>query len=214
MTGEDIDFYFDFISPYAYFASTRIEQLARRHGRGVRWRVFRLGVTVIKVMGLKAVLETPLKGPYSYMDIQRMATLLGVPFTATRQAVDPATPGSAFWAAAEIDPLKASDLAARVLHAYWTQAAEIDQLSVLAPLAQSAGIDPDRLLCPAALAAGRQRLKAETDAAIQRGVFGSPTFVVGDELIWGADRIWMLDHFLEHGQVWAELPAGHPAKGQ
>lgn len=54
----NIDFYFDFISPYAYFASTQIEAIALRHGYTVAWRPFRLGVTVTKVMGLKPLLET------------------------------------------------------------------------------------------------------------------------------------------------------------
>ena len=56
-----IDFYFDFISPYGYLASTRIEHIAARHGRAVAWRPFLQGVTVLQVMGLKPLLETPLK---------------------------------------------------------------------------------------------------------------------------------------------------------
>ena len=58
---EPIDFYFDFLSSYGYFASLRIEALAARHGREVRWHSMLLGVSVMKTMGLKPLLDTPLK---------------------------------------------------------------------------------------------------------------------------------------------------------
>ena len=63
-SGVPIEFYFDFISPFGYFASLRIDALAGRHGRRVDWYAIRLGVSVVKVMGLKPLLETPLKGAY------------------------------------------------------------------------------------------------------------------------------------------------------
>ena len=59
---EPLQFHFDFISPYGYFASLRIEALAARHGRTVDWRAMLLGVSVMKVMGLKPLMDTPLKG--------------------------------------------------------------------------------------------------------------------------------------------------------
>jgi 2-hydroxychromene-2-carboxylate isomerase len=59
-----LHFYFDFISPFGYFASLRIEALAARHGRLVEWHAMLLGVSVMKVMGLKPLLDTPVKGDY------------------------------------------------------------------------------------------------------------------------------------------------------
>jgi 2-hydroxychromene-2-carboxylate isomerase len=73
-----IDFYFDFISPYGYFASLQIEQLAAKHGRSLRWHSMLLGVSVLKVMGLKPLLETPLKGDYVRRDMPRQARRLGL----------------------------------------------------------------------------------------------------------------------------------------
>ena len=66
-----IDFYFDFISSYGYFASLRIEEIAARHGRTIEWHPMPLGVAVMKVMGLKPLLETPLKGAYVLNDVAR-----------------------------------------------------------------------------------------------------------------------------------------------
>src|SRR6185369_560567 len=68
---EPIDFYFDFLSSYGYFASLRIEALAARHGRAVRWHSMLLGVAVMKTMGLKPLLETPLKSDYVLRDVAR-----------------------------------------------------------------------------------------------------------------------------------------------
>ena len=76
-----IDFYFDFLSPYAYFAATKIETLAARFDRRVSWHAFLLGVTVMQVMGLKPIMETPLKADYAEIDRPRMAKLLGLPLT-------------------------------------------------------------------------------------------------------------------------------------
>ena len=78
--GAPVEFWFDFISPYGYFASTRIEALALRYGRAVAWRPLLLGVTVLKVMGLKPLPETPLKQDYIAADLPRLARLLAVPF--------------------------------------------------------------------------------------------------------------------------------------
>ena len=57
-----MQFYFDFISPFGYFASLRIDALAAKHGRQDEWRSMLLGVSVLEVMGMKPLMETPLKG--------------------------------------------------------------------------------------------------------------------------------------------------------
>ena len=84
MTGP-IDFYFDFISPYGYLASTQIDKIAAKHDREVIWHPFLLGVTVMNVMGLKPIMDTPLKSDYALIDRPRMAKLFGVPVIAARR---------------------------------------------------------------------------------------------------------------------------------
>ena len=69
----------DFISPYGYFASLRVEALAARHGRTVAWHPMLLGVAVLKVMGLKPLMDTPLKGDYVDRDVRRYAREHGLP---------------------------------------------------------------------------------------------------------------------------------------
>ncbi|WP_198085086.1 DsbA family protein [Variovorax sp. E3] len=96
-----IDFYFDFLSPYGYLAAARIESVAARHGRAVRWRPFRLGVAVVKVMGLRPNMETPLKAPYILRDIARLAKVLDLPLAPPPGLPNPLPPAQLFYAAPE-----------------------------------------------------------------------------------------------------------------
>ena len=87
-----LKFHFDFISPFGYFASLRIEELAARHGRTVEWHPMLLGVSVMKAMGLKPLLDTPLKGPYTERDVLRYARLhLGLEPPGRTRIVTPAS---------------------------------------------------------------------------------------------------------------------------
>ena len=79
MAKAPIDFYFDFSSPYGYIASTRIDEIAARHGRTVAWRPILLGV-VFKTTGMGPLPSVPLKGAYSLRDFERSARLYGVAF--------------------------------------------------------------------------------------------------------------------------------------
>jgi 2-hydroxychromene-2-carboxylate isomerase len=74
-----IDFYFDFSSPYGYFASARIEELAAKHGRNVNWRPILLGA-VFKITGQQPLPSIPLKGSYANHDLARSARLFGLPY--------------------------------------------------------------------------------------------------------------------------------------
>jgi hypothetical protein len=74
-----VDFYFDFSSPYGYFAAEKIDALAARHGRTVHWHPFLLGAT-FKVTGLGPLPGIPLKGAYSMHDIERSARFFGLPY--------------------------------------------------------------------------------------------------------------------------------------
>lgn len=195
-----IDFYFDFISPYGYLAATRIDSVARRHGRTVTWRPFLLGVTVMKVMGLKPLMQTPLKSDYVRLDKPRLASLLGVPLAApdTSGASSVAAARAFYWIS-DRDAGQAVAFAQRLLHRLWVDGRDIGSAQAVAQEAASVGVDERRLLEALQSAPVKQRLRDEMDAAIARGVFGSPFFIVDEQPIWGVDRLWMLEHWLVHG---------------
>ena len=94
-----IVFYFDPVSPFAYLGATRIERIAAGVGRSVDWRPVLIGVTILKVMGLKPLPQTPLKSDYLRHDVQRLARIFDVPFAFMGSRVSirslPAAPFSA-----------------------------------------------------------------------------------------------------------------------
>jgi 2-hydroxychromene-2-carboxylate isomerase len=93
-----VDFYFDFISPFGFFASLQIGALAARYGYSVRWHSMLIGVSVLKVMGMKPFLKIPLKGPHTIRDAQRYARKQAITFgrKIDDPLVDPRPAGKAF----------------------------------------------------------------------------------------------------------------------
>jgi 2-hydroxychromene-2-carboxylate isomerase len=198
-----IEFYFDFISPYGYLASTQIETLAARYGREVDWKPVLLGITVMKVMGLKPLPETPLKKDYVARDIPRMAAVLGVPL------VIHGLKGHNSLAASRVflwlkgkDPVLAKRFAQRIYARLWVQGLDITPGEVVADEAAKLDVDRDAALAAADSAEMKAALRNAVDAAISKGVFGVPTFIVDGEPLWGVDRLWMLERWLRNGN-WA-----------
>jgi 2-hydroxychromene-2-carboxylate isomerase len=183
-----IDFYFDFASPYGYLAAEKIEPLAAKHGRGVTWRPTLLGA-VFKITGGKPLPEWPLKGEYAKRDFLRSARFHDVPFKLPSQfPVGTVSACRAFYAS----PKDKQVLLAKALYrAYFTQNVNIGEADNVLRVAASLGLKPD--LSDSSL---KEKTKSEVDAAIARGVFGSPYIVVDNEPFWGIDRFDQLERWL------------------
>lgn len=191
-----IDFYFDFSSPYGYFASAKIDEIAARHGRQVIWRPILLGA-VFKITGQQPLPTIPLKGSYAKHDLARTARLLGVPFRLpTKFPVAGQAPSRAFYWAGDRDPALAKRLAHALYRAYFAEDRDISSPEVTANVAAKLGLDRDDVLQALNDPAVKERLKTEVDAAIERGVFGSPYVVIDGEPFWGADRLEQVDRWL------------------
>jgi len=194
-------FYFDFISPYGYFASLRIDELAARHGRAVDWRPMLLGVAVLKVMGLKPLLDTPLKGDYIRQDVRRQARRLGIRLGRDLHASvgNPLPPARAFYWVKQHQPQLAVPLAHALFHAFWAEGRDLSTPEAVAGIELPAGLDADALAAGAASDEAATLLRTAVAASIQAGIFGSPTVVVDDEPFWGADRLRDVDEWLACG---------------
>lgn len=194
-----IDFYFEFASPYGYLASTRIDRIGAQHGREVRWHAMMLGAA-FKRTGAQPLVHTPMKGAYMMRDLPRFAGLLDVPFTAP-----PVMPANSLAASRafvwldEDDPALARRLAGAIFAAHWGEGRDIGAPEQVAGIAASAGVDRARLLEAVADPVIKQRLKERTEAALERGVFGSPFILVDGEPFWGADRLDQVDAWLARG---------------
>lgn len=196
--AEPIDFYFDFSSPYGYAASGRIDAIAARHGRDVRWRPILLGA-VFKVTGGQPLVAVPMKGDYSRRDFARTARLMGLPFTMPPTFPFASVPHArAFYWIEGQDASKARMFARGVYQLIFGEGRDVTA-DDLARIAGQLGYDAADLASGMAEPAIKDRLKAEVDTAIARGVFGSPFIFIDDEPFWGSDRLDQVDRWLETG---------------
>lgn len=197
-----IDFYFDFISPFGYFASLRIDALAARHGRAVEWRSMLVGVTVLKVMGLKPMMEIPLRGDYLKLDAARYMRRHGIVMKrpVERTPTNPVIAGRAFHWLRVHAPDRARAAADALYAAYWVEDIPLDTVERVAEIA-GLGVAGDRQAVLDGIASGEAAmlLRQEVEASIARGIFGSPSFLVDGELFFGVDKLDLLDEWLTVG---------------
>jgi 2-hydroxychromene-2-carboxylate isomerase len=197
--AKTIDFYFDFSSPYGYFAAASIDRIAARHGRVVTWRPILLGA-VFKVTGQQPLPTIPLKGTYAKRDLERSARLLGLPFKLpTPFPISSTAPSRAFYSVTDADPELAKKLARALYSAYFSDGRDISTPEVTVDVAGKVGIDRTELSQALNDIAMKDRLRREVDAAIGRGVFGSPYIVIDGEPFWGADRLDQVEKWLATG---------------
>jgi 2-hydroxychromene-2-carboxylate isomerase len=197
--SEPIQFYFDFSSPYGYFAALKIDSLAAGFERQVRWRPMMLGAAM-KVTGAKPIAEIELKGDYCKRDWDRLARYMEVPWTLPDPfPIATLAAARAFYWLDDDDPALAKRFAQAAYHTYFGEGRDITDPETVAGFAEPLGIDRDALLTAVRDPAIKQRLKDETAEAIGNGVFGSPFIVIDGEPFWGADRLWMIRRWLKSG---------------
>jgi 2-hydroxychromene-2-carboxylate isomerase len=196
--ADAIDFYFDFSSPYGYLASTRIDELAARHGRVVCWRPFLIGA-LYKQLGYMP-LEQPGKRAYFLHDVPRSARAMGIALTIPASFPEALiAPARALYWIADQDPAKAAAFGRAAFRAYWAEGRKLAEPAVVAEIAAGQGFAKERVLVALADQTIKDRLKAETDAAIAAGIFGSPVIVIDGEKFWGSDRLHQIDKWLASG---------------
>ena len=196
-----IDFFFDFVSPFGFFASLRIDDLAAKYGRTASWHSMLIGVSVVKVMGMKPLLEVPLKGPYIARDARRYARRHGIVLARDPGAnpVDPRPSGRAFNWLLQYHPESARSFAQGTFAAYWTQGRDISDQTVVNELARDIGLNGSEVLEGIASEEAGRLLRAKVEASLARGVFGSPFFIVGDEPFFGVEKMELLEEWLAGG---------------
>ncbi|NSX18152.1 2-hydroxychromene-2-carboxylate isomerase [Cupriavidus taiwanensis] len=193
-----IDFYFDFSSPYGYFASTRIDDLAQKYGRNVAWHPILLGV-VFKTTGASPLPQLPLKGDYSWRDFERTARFHGIEYQRPTHFPLPTT--HAARAMLWLQNHHGDDLAAAFARSVY-RALFVDDINIAEPaeimkLAEPLGVDVQALDAGATSYQIKDQLKAEIEVAMAKGVFGSPFVIVDGEPFWGFDRFDQIEAHLK-----------------
>jgi 2-hydroxychromene-2-carboxylate isomerase len=210
MSGGTLEFWFDFASTYSYLASQRIERVAAARGAAVDWRPFLLGPLFQRQGWNDSHYNlNPVRGRYMWRDIERQCARDGVPFRKPsvfpRRSILAARVGCVghgqAWLAA---------FAAAVFRANFAEDRDIEDRDLLAGLLRQTGAASDDVAARALLDRAVEQetkdlLRAETERAWSRGMFGAPTFVAHGEIFWGNDR-------LEEALDWLERP-GPAARG-
>ena len=199
MRAQAIDFYFDFSSPYGYLASVKIDALAAKFGRDVSWRPILLG-PAFKLSGNAPLIGQPLKGDYSKRDFVRTAKFMQVPFQ--MPAVFPISTvaaARAFYFLHDQSPALAKTVAKALFHRYFAEGVDITSIDAVVAIAAQHGVDAAALTVALADSIVKERLKAEVDASLAAGVFGSPYIVVDGEAFWGSDRLEQIEAWLRNG---------------
>ncbi len=192
-------FRFDFSSPYSYLASERIDALAERFGRQVQWRPVLLGA-IAKSLGTVTLTSQPGQAEYSIHDFARSARFLDIPYAqpATFPISTVAAARAYYWLHGQ-DCALARRFAHEVFRAYFVDGLDVSSATVVLELAAKVGAGGTAVETGMNEPAIKERLRAETEAALAAGVFGVPWIVVDNEAFWGADRLPQIEHWLARG---------------
>ncbi|MBX3125626.1 MAG: 2-hydroxychromene-2-carboxylate isomerase [Polyangiaceae bacterium] len=191
----EVEFFYDFSSPFAYLASTQIERVATSAGARVVFRPFLLGALFknigtsnVPMLGFSAA-----KQAFIARDIDRHAKRYGVPFQfPSTFPIRSVTPLRVALAAGEqIGPLTRT-----LFHAAWAQDRDISSPDSLRDILAHAGHDPE-LVTRTEDPAIKDQLRESTDRAQQLGLCGAPSFLVGEHVFWGQDRLELVRRALE-----------------
>lgn len=189
-----IRFLFDYVSPYAYLASTQIRSLGAAHGRAVD-PVPVLFAGMLDATGARGPAEIPSKRVYTGRHVLRLASALGVPIDAP--ATHPFNPLAALRVTTAVDDRdERFRLVDALYRAAWVDGLRVDDAEVVAKVASRAGFDGAALVERASAPEVKSRLRAATDEAIAEGAFGVPTMIADGELFWGVDSLPLLERFL------------------
>lgn len=197
----DLDFFYDFVCPFAYLGSTQVEAVAARTGARLVWRPFLLG-GVFRAVGTD--LASAARAAHSLRDQRRWAEHLGAPLVTPKE--HPRRTVLALRAAlAAGDELPRASRA--LFRAYWGEGRDMEDPSVVADALAREGLDGDALVARAPQM--KDELRRRTDEAIAAGVFGAPAFVVRGDLYWGQDRLPLVEKALR-GWIPPDAPARIP----
>ena len=189
-----IRFYFDYESPNAYLAWTQLPQLARRYGAAIH-PVPILYAALLDAHGQLGPGESPAKGRWMSKNLARKAVLLGVPLGAP--AFLPFNPLLALRTTLLLsEPRERDALIEALFQAVWVRGLHVSEVAVVEGIANEIGLPGATLVAKAQMPEVKQQLRAQTDEAIARGVFGVPSMEVDDELFWGYDDFPYLELFL------------------
>jgi 2-hydroxychromene-2-carboxylate isomerase len=193
-----VDYYFTASSPWTYFGHDRFVALARRHGATVNVKPVDLGRVFPVSGGLPLKQRAPQRQAYRMVELRRWSAHLGVPINTQPKFFPVSGDLAARWilAATEQDAAAGLSLAGAFMRAVFAEERNIVDGATAVAIAGEQDLDSAKLGVRADSPEIAARYEALTQEAIERQVFGAPTYVYRDELFWGQDRLDFLDRAL------------------
>jgi len=184
-----VEFYFDLGSPATYLAYTQLPSICEQTASQLIYQPMLLG-GVFKATGNASPATIAAKGRYMFQDLQRYARRYGVAF-----ALNPHFPINTLLLMRAVtgiqihQPERFLDFIDCLFRALWVEGRHLGDPEVVANVLTEQGFDPEQVLALSNDAAVKDALKEKTEQAIKRGVFGAPSFFVGNQLFFGQDRL-------------------------
>ena len=195
---DQVAFYWDVASPYAFLAVAQLDRLCRSTAVEILFKPFFLG-GVFRANGHQAPSQGSAKAAYLNDDLRRWRDFYGIAMRIPVEEVP--------FPINSVVPQRVALLAGRaglgerycreVFAAYWGEGRDVSQLDVLATVIAKVGLDPAPTLREAQAPEVKEALRQETADAVGLGIFGAPTFVFAGDLYWGHDRMDLLAHALQ-----------------
>jgi 2-hydroxychromene-2-carboxylate isomerase len=189
MMRRTVDFFFDVGSPASYLAWTQLPGMCESHGAELVYRPMLLG-GVYQATGNASPATIPVKGRYVQMDYERHARRYGVPFKENVHV--PIITLFLMRAVTGVQlrrPEQLQQLLGCVFKALWIDALNLNEPQLTADILKAGGFDPAEIERLTQDPETKAALKATTEEAVKRGVFGAPTIFVGDQMFFGQDRM-------------------------
>ena len=183
-----VEFFYDFGSPTVYLAATQLPMLASQASAKVDWRPMLLG-GVFKSTGNQSPAVIAAKAAYMNDDLQRFAKRYGVPFNWNPHF--PINTLALMRGAVAYQDDAAVSLTYReaIFTAIWVEERNLNEPNVIGQVLSDAGLDPGELMERIGQQTVNDQLIGNTEQAVNRGVFGAPTFFVGEQMFFGQDRL-------------------------
>lgn len=192
-----IDYYLSLISPFTYLGHARLLKLAAKHGATVVHKPMKLPEVFAETGGVPLPKRSPQRRAYRLAELARWREHLGVPLVLEPKhfPADESLAARVVIAAQEAGQ-SCGELALGFLRAVWAEERDIADRDTVRTVIAAAGLDPEPLLVAAEGPRAAETWDRNTREAIERGVFGAPTYALGTELFWGQDRLDFLDRAL------------------
>lgn len=193
--SKTLEVYLSFSSPFAYLAYTQLPALAERTQCNIDYHVIDL-YKVMQLSGNPGPMKVPAKSKYVVKDIFDWCKYYGVTLNVPSRLAINSNPGSAAAKAAK-NGGKLPEFIDRVMQAYWLEDKDIADAQVLGKLGAEVGLNGEAIAAAVTDMAILERVAADAEAAVKRGIFGVPAFFIGNDIYWGNDRLMFVEQALK-----------------